>query len=140
LISHWNKNSVNYHWPHFGAVSFKNIQQCLSLQLSGLFHIPQLICVNSHFHGMQPDTKYQNRLDTAPKHEGTGIQHHSKFSVTCWQEETTPFLTLIQDKMTWLFLYYYCVNSQWQWYRNPKNNYWNYGYKTKQVTLNFTKN
>jgi hypothetical protein len=29
------------------------------------------------------DIKYQNRLDIAPKHEGTGLHHHSKFSVTC---------------------------------------------------------
>jgi hypothetical protein len=85
-----------YYWLNSGAVSFKNIRQCPSLQLSVSHNVPVwswMFKMHSH------TTKISKLPGRCTRHESTALHHHYKCSATCWQKETPPFLTLMQDKM-----------------------------------------
>jgi hypothetical protein len=94
---------VNYHWPNSGGPlqEYPTASQSAIVRL--LLFPTTYLCEVAFSRYAETDTKYWNRLDIAPKHEDTGLHHHSKFSVTWWQAETTYFLTLIQGKMAYDF-------------------------------------
>jgi hypothetical protein len=79
-------------------------------------------------------TNHWNRLDAAPN-KNTALHHHSKFSVPCCQEETTPFRTLIQGKMTQDFSIFSIITVEPVHNNNGngkkfKHNCWNYSSQT----------
>lgn len=66
LIWHWNTNSITHYCLNSGAVSSRNLQNCLNMQCLHFFPLQQCTCVKLDSHDMRPQkTRYHNILDVA---------------------------------------------------------------------------
>lgn len=97
-ISHWNKNSVNYHLLNSRAVSFKDIEKSQNLQCSNLSHFSHnssmwswIFMVCSHKNKIQQSGCFVQRLEIASHHD-------SKLLPTFWPQKAAPFLIVIHTK------------------------------------------